>query len=689
LPFRSLPTPLELNSRSYLPALDGLRALAVIGVLIYHARPNLLPGGFLGVEVFFVISGFIITRALLNEWQENGRIALAAFWLRRARRLLPAVFLVLAATMVYVTLFQPEELTRLRGDVLASLAYVTNWHLVMANQSYFDTFQQPSMLRHLWSLAVEEQFYLVWPLIIAAGLPILKRRMLFVLIIAGIAASTAGMALLYTPGGDTSRVYFGTDTRAAGLLVGAALAFLVAGRSVGRTNPMLLRALALCGIGFLALIAGATVWLDETQPQLYRGGFLAVSLMTAAVILASTRPGVFSTLLALPPLRWLGVRSYGIYLWHWPIYMLVWPHEPTLGQLAGQIVAVVLISALSYSLLEKPVREGALGRLWSQLRDGSRAGILYRGSLVFSGTGAAALVVSLALIAVQARAPELPDYFQTASLRLQSSNIVASDTGSTVPGQSPLGRVQTTITSLTTESGGPCAYEMVAPTWPPSRTTGPASSACSAPTTLFDPPIVLPQEEPPVAAVTLPPVEEAPASPAAKAPTPVAPPSPPPPAPGIVANALRVTAIGDSVMLGAAYTLARSIPGIDVDSAVGRQASSIVDILRERVKSGQAADVLLIHVGNNGTLTTAQFEEIMQLAGPRRVIFVNIMVPRAWQDSNNAVLNAGVARYANATIIDWYSASIGHPEYFASDGIHLLPSGASVYAQLVINAILG
>ena len=515
--------------------------------------------------------------------------------------------------------------------------------------------------------------------------------------------------MLYEPGADATRVYFGTDTRAAGLLVGAALAIMVGRRSIGLTSRWLLRGLALAGFALLVLIAGATVWLDESRPQLYRGGFLAVSLMTAVVILAATRPGVFSTLLALPPLRWLGVRSYGIYLWHWPVYMLVWPNEPTLGQLAGQITAVVLISALSYSLLEKPVREGLLGRLWLHLRGATAGGLLYRGSLAFSGTGAIALAVSLAFIAVQARAPELPSYFQTDSVRIQSSSIVASDASSTVAAPSALGRVQTTLSSMTHESGQPCAYEMVAPNWPPSRTTGPGSSACEAPSSVVERHRTLVEaeeaqaaaelaarqaeqtriDEERAAAAALAAAQSAQSALSPKSTPPVQSSGPPPPAPGVVANAPRVTAIGDSVMLGAAYTLARSIPGIDVDSAVGRQATTIVSIVRERVQSGQAGEVLIIHVGNNGTLTHAHFDEIMAAAGNRKVVFLNLQVPRAWQDSNNAVLIAGVARYANAALADWYSASVGHGEYFASDGIHLSPSGASVYTQVVINAILG
>ena len=199
-------------------------------MLLFHGRASWLPGGFLGVDIFFVISGFIITRLLLNEWQTTGRINLGSFWWRRARRLLPAVFLLLVTFCLYYVFFVEDEVTSLRGDALAALAYVTNWRFIIDQQSYFETFMRPSAFRHLWSLAVEEQFYLFWPLLLAGSLSLFKRRwVVATLVVAGAIASTALMAYLYTPGDDVSRVYYGTDTRAGGLLIGVAVAFLVSG----------------------------------------------------------------------------------------------------------------------------------------------------------------------------------------------------------------------------------------------------------------------------------------------------------------------------------------------------------------------------------------------------------------------------------------------------------------------------
>src|SRR5215217_6687399 len=214
----------------YVPGLDGLRALAVIAVLLYHAGLPWIPGGFLGVEVFFVISGYLITALLLTEWRRLGRVDLKAFWLGRARRLLPALYLVLVVTLAYAVVFLPGEVAGLRGDVLAALGYVTNWYLVLGQESYFEAIGRPSLLKHLWSLAVEEQFYLIWPLVLAFGLSMgatrWRRRRILILALAGAVTSALLMALLYRPEVDPSRIYFGTDTRATGLLVGAALAFV-------------------------------------------------------------------------------------------------------------------------------------------------------------------------------------------------------------------------------------------------------------------------------------------------------------------------------------------------------------------------------------------------------------------------------------------------------------------------------
>lgn len=351
----------------YLPGLDGLRAIAVIAVLLYHA--DLPPrGGFLGVDSFFVLSGFLITALLLAEWRQHGEISLTRFWLRRARRLLPALLFLLAGTLLYTAVALPWKMAAMRGDALAALAYVMNWHLLSTGQSYFDATVRPSLLQHLWSLAVEEQFYLLWPPVFTVALRFFRRAGLIVLALAGSTASLALMALLYQPGADPSRVYYGTDTHAAGLLLGAALALIqTPGRTTAttRTSGVVLDMTGLMGLA--GLIAGYSAIVEQHR-WLYPWGFALVALCSALVIVAATHPRAYLVprLLGWQPLRWIGLRSYGLYLWHWPVFQLTRPYldVPLDGwQLLGlRLMVVAAIVEVSYRLVELPVRHGALDR---------------------------------------------------------------------------------------------------------------------------------------------------------------------------------------------------------------------------------------------------------------------------------------------------------------------------------------
>jgi peptidoglycan/LPS O-acetylase OafA/YrhL/CubicO group peptidase (beta-lactamase class C family) len=358
----------------YLPGLDGLRAVAVTGVLLYHAGLGAL-GGFLGVETFFVLSGFLITALLLAEWRADGRVDLRAFWWRRARRLLPALFALLALTLLAASVLLPEEVADLGAQTLAALAYLMNWHLIATQQSYFDPTMRPPLLQHLWSLAVEEQFYLLWPLLFAFGIARLGRRGMLLATLTGAAASTAAMALLAEPGADPSRVYYGTDTRAAGLLLGAALALVwTPGVAPRLEHPVAGRLLDGAGLIALAGLGVAYALVNEQDPLLYRGGFTLVALATAVVVAACThsRATLLPRLLGLAPLRWIGQRSYGIYLWHWPIFMLTRPmiDVPFDGPVftALRFAAVLLLAELSFRFVETPVRQGALAAVWQHLR---------------------------------------------------------------------------------------------------------------------------------------------------------------------------------------------------------------------------------------------------------------------------------------------------------------------------------
>lgn len=368
--------PAERRRIPYEPALDGLRGAAVLAVVLYHldVAGHDLPfarGGYLGVDAFFVLSGFLITSLLVVEWNETGRIDLKAFWSRRARRLLPALFLVLAAVVAYAALFaQPTELGTIRDDGLATLFYVANWHFILNDVSYFDQFLVPSPMGHMWSLAIEEQWYVVWPLAVIAVLK-WKRSLtaLFWVTAALCAASAVWMAVSYDAD-DPSRVYFGTHTRAQSLLVGALLAIaLLRGIDVRDWTARHV-------VPAVALVAGAGLlyaWAvtDDSSGWIYTGGFLLLSTSLAAVILAAVQPdgNLVRRGLSWEPLRRLGLISYGVYLWHWPVFVVVRPDllERELGWrptgavlLALRVGLTLAIATLSYVLVEQPIRSGAL-----------------------------------------------------------------------------------------------------------------------------------------------------------------------------------------------------------------------------------------------------------------------------------------------------------------------------------------
>jgi peptidoglycan/LPS O-acetylase OafA/YrhL len=346
-----------------MPGIDALRAVAVLAVFLYHAGVGWMPGGFLGVDVFFVISGYLITSLLLAEYRRGGHVKLGRFWARRARRLLPAVGVLVAVTMVVAAIVEPDRIDQLRGDALASLAYVANWHFIFDHQSYFDQFQRPSLFRHLWSLSVEEQFYLFWPLIFAAGMTLFGRRRLLAGVLAGALGSVVLAWVLFEPD-NVSRVYYGTDTHAVGLLAGVALALVWNPRELGRDRPgrWFGPTLDLFGVLALGYLVLTFLQVHDYDLALFHGGYLWLALFTAILIAALAHPAArLGGMLGRAPMVWLGLRSYSFYLWHWPVLALTRPgidvsFLPRGFLIPLQLLAVLCLAELSYRFVEVPFR---------------------------------------------------------------------------------------------------------------------------------------------------------------------------------------------------------------------------------------------------------------------------------------------------------------------------------------------
>ncbi len=610
----------------YIPALDGLRALAVAAVLVYHSGAGWLPGGFLGVEIFFVISGYLITSLLINERASTRDTNLGAFWLRRARRLLPAVFLLIFVVVAYVAVFLPNELASLRGDAVAAMLYVSNWHLIFEDQSYFESFARPSLLQHLWSLAVEEQFYILWPILFATVFSRFKPRVAAAVTLAGVAASATLMFVLYQPGTDPSRLYYGTDTRIGGLLLGAALAFVWRPGGLPRT------AIADRGIvdafGAIAVVGlvAMCVFVGEYDPFLYQGGFVVTGLLTAMLIAAAVHPGpsALKSALGHPALVWIGIRSYSIYLWHWPVFMLTRPGVDVnfdgIALFAFRVAITLVLAEASYRFVETPIRRGGLGRAWADLRERASPAP-FRTAVV---TAAPVMVVlgavsALSIAVVTADPPPPPESLAAGSVRITSWSQRDID-----------GRLALNIATATPEPV-------------------PVDSA----------PAVVPQE----ASVLTP-------APGAITSAPIAP---------------RVLAVGESVMLSATAGLLSAMPDIEIDAAISRNIREDIEVIRQRRDAGTLGDVVVLHIGNNGVVTNDQFAEIMDLlSAVPRVVWMNLKVPdRHWEETNNNLFAANVPYYPNATLIDWHSAGESHPEFFLEDGIHLEPAGYQYYAGLI------
>jgi peptidoglycan/LPS O-acetylase OafA/YrhL len=394
-----MPSPTE-HGRRYVPGLDGLRAVAVACVIAYHLGASWAPGGMLGVGIFFTLSGYLITDILMAQWRRHGNLGLKTFWRRRARRLLPALFVMLAVVSVWVALFDVAELSKVRGQVIAAVFYVSNWYTIAQHGSYFARFANPLPLDHLWSLAIEEQFYLVWPWLLGIGIWVARSRTrLALMTLGGAAISMWLMAHLYHPGYDPTRVYEGTDTRAFALLIGAAMAIQWPSTTAAKGARLPIRN-GLDVLGGAGLIGALVlVWRTGTFSHfLYPWGFFLLSLCTVAMIAAVAVPStLFGLLMGARPLRWIGVRSYGIYLWQWPIIVLTAPSHGGIPLTTSllDVVATLVIAAVSWRFIEDPIRHGALVRLSRRLRSEAKRVNTRRVALTASSVAVVAVLLPI------------------------------------------------------------------------------------------------------------------------------------------------------------------------------------------------------------------------------------------------------------------------------------------------------
>jgi peptidoglycan/LPS O-acetylase OafA/YrhL len=600
----------------------------VIAVIAYHYAPAALPGGYIGVDMFFVISGFLITSLIIGSLGRRER--LGSFWLRRARRLRPALVVLVLACCTAALAVGRDVLAGIGAQIAGALTFSSNWVDIAQDQSYF-AHDAPQLFRNLWSLAVEEQFYLVWPLLVLALVAWMPRRTrAAVPVLLGL-ASVAAMVVLYHPGADPSRVYYGTDTHFFPLAIGAALAFTL-DRSphwdlYGRETAgerFTRRWASTIGVVCLVGLAAYAVFVHDRDAFNYDGGLMLVAVLSAGVVWGASRPvSQLGTALDIRPLRAIGVRSYGLYLWHWPVLVLAVALVPSHDGVAVWAVPLtalaisVVATALSYRFVETPIRRRGFRVLAVPLQGTRRA----RPALfAVSCSVCAALlvgVVGTSAAAVQGMA------------------------GTAAEQQVAAG--QRAIEQARTQSTGPVATGTPEP--------APTSTATPTPTPSAGP----------------------------SAPAPITAPQP--------QSGSDITAIGDSVMLASAPALLQAFPGIDIDAVVSRSPRDAPALLQQKAAAGALRGTVLIGLGTNGYLGTGTLDGVLQAVGGRRVVFVNIYADRQWLGEVNGDLAAFVASHPHMALADWHDAIAAHTDLLAPDGIHPGAQGGLLYADCVAAAL--
>jgi peptidoglycan/LPS O-acetylase OafA/YrhL len=575
----------------YIPAIDGLRAVAVAAVILYHLGFSWIPGGFLGVDLFFVISGYVITRLLLDSIERSGGLDLRGFYKARARRLLPPMIFMIVVTAFYITIWAQDSVKRFVTDIPFALTGTINWWLVAKEQDYFEAIGRPPLLQHTWSLAVESQFYLVWPVILLLVLKRFGKKVIpfAALLIALISASLLFyVSLQLDASSDVSHIYFGTDTHSVGLFLGAALAVSwIPQNFKSEVSARAQNFIDLIGVFGLTGILATFLLIDESSPTAYKIAFPLAAIFGVAIITSIVHPASrFAPILQNRVLLWIGERSYAIYLWHWVIFQISRPRVDIDGQdwalVAVRILIVLALADISLKLVELPIRSGAV-EYWFK-------GMKYR----------------------------------TASVRKRQKILVVSSISVVILSLSVL-----STTAIVSSNRTAQAFE---------------ESLTSAP--------VVTETE--TAAIN-------------------------------PSEAIWLT--GDSVILGIRSAIAEIRPIIIVNARVGRQAPELLEEMQRDVAKAAGSSVVM-DLGNNDLLDPETVREIFALAKESpRIVVVNTAVPRPYRDENNRIIQEVAAEFSNVRVVDWNSISKDHPEYFAPDGVHLVPTGVTAYVMAIDEAL--
>ena len=575
----------------YIPAIDGLRAVAVIAVLLYHLGISWIPGGFLGVDLFFVISGYVITRLLLDSIQRSGGLDLRAFYIARIRRLLPPLLFMIITTALFVSLWAPDTIKRFLTDAPFSIFGAMNWWLVFRHTDYFEAIGRPPLLQHTWSLGVEAQFYLLWPLILLLVLRFLGKNKipgtaLLIACFSGLSLLILSLRVDSANAAQVSHVYFGTDTHSIGLFLGAALAVKWVPQNLSEeVNKKAQDFIDGIGIfGFLGILA-AFLFINESDPTLYKLAFPLAGIFGCAIITSVVHPASrFAPILSSRFMVWVGERSYAIYLWHWIIFQITRPAFDLEGSpwalFTLRILIVFALSDISLRLVELPIRTGAL-EYWFK-------GMKYRTKEVRRRQKVLLSIGAISLIAITT----------VASAHAINTNSRAQR-ALTAALEEPI----TSISDTSTSSGS------------------------------------------------------------------------------IASSGLWVT--GDSVILGIRHELdLREHIGL-INARVGRQAPELLEVIIHD-KTNMADSTVILNLGNNNKLTREQVVNIFEeIKNQPKIIIVNTAVPRGWREDNNALIREVISSYPNTYLVDWESISLGHPEYFAPDGVHLVPTGVIAYVDAI------